>query len=251
MYLVINEFVWHNMTGLDLNLILCSHGHFPTFCIVMDSCLSDQDYQQTRGMNMVNKGGRIFFHCFFFTLLCLTYFATSCEEHLYPFVFCAVGFYILAAQIFDLVFYWNDYLIDWEKIPPTHINRLWFNKKLFKKQSKILFWSNLLFGTFAGITIIVGFTMMNKQQTQSLICYDGNQWIEYNLYGTLFMMCHQILILLQINASQLVLIRTPNEMGVFKPPTLAEKVGAQLRNTLLSKSLNYTVEEMEKKEMES
>lgn len=40
-------------------------------------------------------------------------------------------------------------------------------------------------------------------------------------------------------------------MGVFKPPTLAEKVGAQLRYSLLSKSLNFSVEEMEKQEKES
>jgi len=33
------------MTGMYLNLIFCAHGHFLTFCIVQDSCMSDQDYQ--------------------------------------------------------------------------------------------------------------------------------------------------------------------------------------------------------------
>jgi len=141
-------------------------------------------------MNLVNKGGRIFFHCFFLTLLGLTYFATSCDRHLYPFVFTAVGFFIFSQQLFDLVFYWKDYLINWGRLPPTHVNRLWFNKELFKKQSKVLFLSNLLFGSFALITISVGASMMNKEWTESLTCYNGNQWIELNIYGTLFLMCH-------------------------------------------------------------
>jgi hypothetical protein len=34
LYLIINEYVWHNMTGIYLNLVLCSYGHFLTFCLV-------------------------------------------------------------------------------------------------------------------------------------------------------------------------------------------------------------------------
>jgi len=40
-YLLVNEFTRHDVTGIYLNLLLCSYGHFLTFCIVMDSCLSE------------------------------------------------------------------------------------------------------------------------------------------------------------------------------------------------------------------
>mmetsp|Transcript_33167 Transcript_33167/g.39035 ORF Transcript_33167/g.39035 Transcript_33167/m.39035 type:complete len:110 (-) Transcript_33167:732-1061(-) len=106
MYLVVNEFVWHNMTGVYLNLLFCAYGHFLTFCIVMDSCLSKQDNDQGHAANLLNKAGRIFFHLFFVGCLGLTYFARSCEDRLYPFAFCVVGIFILATQVFDLVFYW-------------------------------------------------------------------------------------------------------------------------------------------------
>ena len=79
LYLLINEFVWHNMTGLYINLLLCSYGHFLTFCIIMDSCLSKEDSESTRASNQLNKIGRIFFHLLFIAMLCTVYFATSCE----------------------------------------------------------------------------------------------------------------------------------------------------------------------------
>lgn len=94
MYLIINEYVWHDMTGIYLNLLLCSYGHFLTFCIVMDSCLCDYDHSQSRSMAVLNIGGRIFFHLMFVVLLILAYFTRSCEENLYPFSFVCLGFFI-------------------------------------------------------------------------------------------------------------------------------------------------------------
>ena len=109
---------------------------------------------------------------------------------------------------------------------------------------RVLFYTNILFGTFSLITVIFGFKFMNeagdesKESDNYIICYQGNKWIENNLWGTLFLMCHQILILLQINASQFVLIRTPNSMGLFEERTLADRVGAGLRSGLLNKTLD-------------
>ena len=82
-----------------------------------------------------------------------------------------------------------------------HINGLWYNKKLYQKQMKFLFYCNLLFGSFSIITIAVGFKFINAignnpDKASVLVCYNGNKWIENNFAGTLFMMCHQILILL-------------------------------------------------------
>jgi len=120
----------------------------------------------------------------------MTYFATSCDQSLYPFAFCLLGIFIFSAQLFDICLYSKDYMINWEKLPPVHIHKIWYNKELFKRQSKILFFSNLIFGTLSLITITVGFTMINKHSASCLICFRGNLWIEKNLWGTLFTMLH-------------------------------------------------------------
>ena len=101
----------------------------------------------------------------FLALIGCIYFATGCEDHLYPPIFLFCGCFILAQQLFDLVFYWNDYLIKWDDLPPMHITKLYYNKELFQKQSKVLFYSNLLFGSFAMITILVGFKFVNSNHT--------------------------------------------------------------------------------------
>ena len=93
-YLVLNEYIWGNMTGVYLNLLFCSYGHFLTFCIVFDSCQTIQDDQRNTCMHIVNRYMRRFFHLFFVTLLCLVYFARSCYESLYPPVFCMLGIFI-------------------------------------------------------------------------------------------------------------------------------------------------------------
>ena len=131
-----------------------------------------------------------------------------------------------------------------------HINGLWYNKALYQKQMKFLFYTNLLFGSFSIITIAVGFKFINDigndpEQASVLVCYNGNVWIENNFGGTLFMMCHQILILLQINGSQFVLIRIPDGLELFKPKTLYERIAAAIRFKLLNEKLNERVQEME------
>ena len=215
--MVINEFLFHNMTGIYILLALSAYGHFITFCLVMDSCLSRTDNEQSRKTNILNRAGRISFHLFFLAICVGAVFTRNCMDRLYPKSFLAVGVFILATQIFDLVFYWKDYLINWEKIPPMHVNRLYYNKDLFKQQTKVLFYTNLAFGSIAICIIVVGWTVMNQEHTavDDLVCYNNNQWIETGLYGSLFISCHQILILMMINMSQMVLIRVPNNMGLF------------------------------------
>lgn len=247
LYLIVNEFVWHNMTGIYVNLLLCSYGHFLTFCIVQDSCLSEQDHQGRSPIHVVNVAGRVFFHTFFVVLLCCVYFAGSCEEHLYPPVFLLCGLFIATQQIFDLTLYWVDYLIKWEELPPQHISKLYYNEELFHKQTRVLFWSNILFGAFAILTMIFGFTFVNSNaedpdQAAYIVCYHGNQWIEKSLWGSLFLMCHQILILLQINASQYVLVRIPHGLGIFKEKSVFERVGDGIRSGLLSKSITHKLD---------
>ena len=52
---------------------------------------------------------------------------------------------------------------------------------------------------------------------------------------------------MQITASQMVLIRIPNNMGCFKAKDLFERVGDGLRTNLLRKFIAETLDEHEEK----
>jgi len=56
-----------------------------------------------------------------------------------------------------------------------------------------------------------------------------------------------MLILLQINASQIVLVRVPHAMGVFKRQSALERMGSGIRAGLLKNSINNSVKEEESK----
>ena len=90
------------------------------------------------------------------------------------------------------------------------------------------------------ICIGVGFKIVNanhdfdeNHMDDFLLCYNGSEWLENSWKGSLFLMCHQILILLQINASQMVLIRIPNNMNLFAGKNLSDRVGDGIRTRLL------------------
>lgn len=183
------------MMGVYLNLLFCAYGHFLTFCIVMDSCLHENEYAKDTCLHVVNRGGRFIFHTMFFVLLACVYFARTCEAHLYPVAFVFVGGYILSQQVFDFVFYWSNYLVDFHKMPPLDATRLYYNEALFKRQMKVLFISNIIFGSLSIITICVGFKFINKMNIEQtyddpLLCYNNNNWIDNSLAGVLFLMCH-------------------------------------------------------------
>ena len=61
-------------------------------------------------------------------------------------------------------------------------------------------------------------------------------------------MCHQMMILLQINASQMVLIRIPIGMGLFNKRTMFQRIQSGIRSNLLSRSINEKIEEAERDE---
>ena len=145
-----------------LNLTFCAYGHFLTFSLVMDSCYTEEDDKGNTTLHWVQKIGRIFFHSMFVCLISFSYFAASCDEHMYPPIFLAVGIFILSQQIFDLVFHYFDYLIDWDNLPPLHLDKLRYNKELFMKQMRVLLLANILFGSFSVITIVMGFKFVNK-----------------------------------------------------------------------------------------
>ena len=60
------------------------------------------------------------------------------------------------------------------------------------------------------------------------------------------MMCHQILILLQINMSQMVLIRIPNNLHLFESKNMSDRVGDGIRSRLLQDNIDSMVEDAER-----
>ena len=100
--------------------------------------------------------------------------------------------------------------------------------------------------------ILVGSLKMNEPATavNALHCYDDNMWIEVGIYGSLFTGCHQILILMMINMSQMVLIRVPNNMGLFAPPDALQRIGSSIRAKLLENVIDRELEKCETQESE-
>ena len=87
-------------------------------------------------------------------------------------------------------------------------------------QLKVLFVGNLIFGTLSILTIALGVFIINNPdythtQTSHIFCINNWEWISNDTWGVLFIMLHQMLILLQINLSQYVMVRIPYNMGIF------------------------------------
>ena len=115
------------------------------------------------------------------------------------------------------------------------------------QQQKALFITNLVFGTLSVIMMWVGYKVVNEaavadDRVSILICAEGDIWVSNGVWGSVFTAIIQMLILLQINASQFVLIRTPDNMGCFEKQTLSKKMGNQLRARLLNQELSKTLE---------
>ena len=172
-------------------------------------------------MHWANRIYRACMHIGTWTLFVLTFTIKPCDEHVYPIIFVGVVAMILTHQIFDLAMYKVDYMIDWDTLPPISPDRLDFNQELTKKQLGMLFKLNLLFGTISMITVGVGLFIMNDPnqgvtKKAHIFCVNGYEWINNDIWGMLFIMLHQMLILLQINMSQYVMVRIPYNMGLFE-----------------------------------
>ena len=48
-------------------------------------------------------------------------------------------------------------------LPEMKRNKLKFNKELFQKQTKFLFWGNIVFGLLAVLTVAAGYFIINRQ----------------------------------------------------------------------------------------
>lgn len=111
---------------------------------------------------MFNKAFRIFMHLATLGLFISAFFMKDCDQAIYPKNFIAVTIIIITHQVYDVYLACNNYMIDFDNLPPTSTNRLRYNKELFQKQSKCLLWANLLFGCLSILTVAAGYFIVNK-----------------------------------------------------------------------------------------
>lgn len=129
-YLCINEFMHHNFIGMFLLLLFAQWAYFSTFSLVIDSCITKED-DENRFEDRVktfNYVFRIIMTLWTLFLFVSMFFYNSCEERIYPWNFTAMIVMILTHQAYDLYLITQDYMIDWESLPPISSNKLRFNK---------------------------------------------------------------------------------------------------------------------------
>ena len=220
-YLLVNEFTGRSIVGFYLILIFSQYSLFLVFSIVVDSCFTTANREGTSKLHYANKIYRAGMHIATWTLFALSFTIKPCDVHVYPLIFIGVVAIILTHQIFDLVMYKYDYMIDWNDLPPISPDKLDFNQELTKKQLSMLFKLNLLFGTISMATVAIGVFIINDPNKfdngqAHIFCANGYEWINNDVWGMLFITLHQMLILLQINMSQYVMVRIPLNMGLFE-----------------------------------
>lgn len=98
------------------------------------------------------------------------------------------------------------------------LNRLNFNEILFRKQIKVFQLANILFTTvliflFVG-SILIEADIDNKKMC--IICNTKGEWKPQNVYGNLFYLSNQLMVLLQILVSWYVLVKLPQNDGIFE-----------------------------------
>ena len=94
--------------------------------------------------------------------------------------------------------------------------------ELFNKQSLFLLIANIFFGICSILTVAAGYFIINRQKVegyrQHLLCLHGYEWVYMSRVGNIFGTLHQLLVLMQINITQMVLVRLPDNMKIFKKP---------------------------------
>ena len=165
---------------------------------------------------------RLLMHSISLALFISTFFMKDCHEKIYPINFMTLVIIILIHQAYDIYLACAKYMVNYDTLPPTGGNKLKYNKELFKKQTCFLLGGNLVFGLFAILTVAAGSFIINRQSMpgtrQHLLCINGNEWIYMSRVGNIFGTLHQILVLMQINITQMVLVRIPHNLGVFDKP---------------------------------
>ena len=90
----------------------------------------------------------------------------DCHENIYPLNFIFVTILIIVHTTYDIFLYCNDYMIDWENLPPMSDDRLRYNQELFRKQSKCLLIACSFFGFLSILTVATGFFIVNRSHEE-------------------------------------------------------------------------------------
>lgn len=238
-YLAINELTNRNIHGLFLIYLFTQYSLFLTFCIVIDSCLtSEQKNDKQNKALLANKIYRAIMHVATWGLFVYSFWMKDCYERIYPFNFILVSIIILTHQAYDIWLERHDYMIDFNDLPPKSPNNLRFNPELFRTQTKFLFYGNLIFGIISMTSAAAGWYVANQSHDptspQHLLCYGGTEWVYMSNLGNLLGTTLQALILMQINITQFVLVKTPRNMGLFEEKKVEKGLTMGLRANLLA-----------------
>lgn len=114
-------------------------------------------------------------------LLVSTFWMENCHDAIYPVNFMFLVMVILLHQGYDIYLARNDYMVDYEKLPPMKRNKLKYNKELFQHQTKVLMIGNIAFGVLSMLTVATGYFILAREHhagtKQHLLCVDGKEWV--------------------------------------------------------------------------
>ena len=101
-------------------------------------------------------------HSISFALFLSTFWIPSCYEAIYPVNFMFLVMIILLHQAYDIYLALNDYMVDYNRLPPMARNKLKYNKELFKSQTKVLMIGNFVFGFLSILTVATGYFILAR-----------------------------------------------------------------------------------------
>ena len=103
-------------------------------------------------------------HLITLALFMSTFWMKNCNEAIYPINFIALVLIIFIHQGYDIYLAMKSYMIkDMTNLPEMKRSKIRFNKELFAKQTKFLFWGNIVFGILSVLTVASGYFIINRQ----------------------------------------------------------------------------------------
>lgn len=215
-YMMVYEYNKQSIIGLYFLILASSFFMFCTLLIVMDNNITDKEYYALTPGAISRRAIRWIINILCAVLLWLNFRMHNCtEDKSYPHSFLWLLGVIVVQQIYDLALYFYNYGVDVDNMKEDRRHPIRFNKDIFLKQTKVLFYANIIFGLLALLTMVLGLVIVNHPNNNYIACTGGSVWVFKSIWGTLFGSVHQMLVLLQINTSQYVLVKIPRNHGCF------------------------------------
>ena len=100
----------------------------------------------------------------------------------------------------------------------------------------MLYYAQISFAILALISIVIGMTFWwteaDPSTANNVLCLHETEWGFVSTFGLVFGTIISMLVLMQINASQYVLVRIPYNMGIFNKE-ICHEVNIGMRKTFL------------------